>query len=195
MNSVWEFFPSLWTEEACDEIIRMALELPVQRGVVADDDSPDGMFTGHRRSNVRWITRENHWMPLFHQVEKWFAISNRNSFGFDVDWVPNIQFTEYDGSEGGKYDWHLDLHWTDNRPTHRKLSMIVQLSHGHEYEGGDVQFRSEGDEDANDSPDPNMMRSRGSCVIFPSFIPHRVTSTTAGRRFSLVAWMEGPKFR
>ena len=49
MNSVWEFFPSLWTEEACDEIVRMALELPVQRGVVADHDSPDGMFPSHDR--------------------------------------------------------------------------------------------------------------------------------------------------
>ena len=31
MKGVWEFFPSLWTEEACDEIVRMALELPLDR--------------------------------------------------------------------------------------------------------------------------------------------------------------------
>ena len=192
MKGVWEFFPSLWTEEACDEIVRMALELPVERAIIGSDTTgdPDKRPKDHRRSNVRWIHPEHEWMPLFHQVEKWFKISNRGTFGLDIDWVPAIQFTEYHGSEGGKYDWHVDVDWTSQNPTHRKLSMIVQLSHGHEYEGGNIEFKVEAD-----SPDEQLLRSRGSCVIFPSFVNHRVTPTTAGKRYSLVAWIEGPKFR
>ena len=44
-------------------------------------------------------------------------------------------------------------------------------------------------------PDSNELRKKGSILIFPSFVEHRVTPVTKGVRKSLVGWYEGPKFR
>ena len=38
-------------------------------------------------------------------------------------------------------------------------------------------------------------REQGSIIIFPSFVYHRVTPVTHGRRHSLVGWIAGPTFR
>lgn len=37
-------------------------------------------------------------------------------------------------------------------------------------------------------------RTRGSGVLFPSFLAHQVTPVTRGLRRSLVAWAYGPQF-
>ena len=36
---------------------------------------------------------------------------------------------------------------------------------------------------------------RGECLIFPSWLPHKVNPVTSGKRISLVAWIQGPLFK
>jgi PKHD-type hydroxylase len=72
----------------------------------------------------------------------------------------------------------------------RKLSLIIQLTDPSEYEGGDFQFDSD-----IPQPDPAEIKQRGTVIVFPSFLRHRVTPVTSGVRRSLVSWVEGPKFR
>ena len=43
--------------------------------------------------------------------------------------------------------------------------------------------------------DKNIIREKGRVLIFPSFLPHKVTPVTKGVRKSLVTWMEGPAWR
>src|SRR6266705_1166012 len=40
------------------------------------------------------------------------AITNINDrwYGFDLNGYDSFQFTEYDGEQQGKYDWHMDMH-------------------------------------------------------------------------------------
>jgi PKHD-type hydroxylase len=70
------------------------------------------------------------------------------------------------------------------------MSIVIQLTDPSEYEGGDFEI---------DSQYPQLpkeeIREKGSVLVFPSFIPHRVTPVTKGVRRSLVSWIEGPKFR
>ena len=40
-----------------------------------------------------------------------------------------------------------------------------------------------------------QLRQKGTIIIFPSFIRHRVTPVTKGVRKSLVVWVDGPRFR
>jgi PKHD-type hydroxylase len=40
-----------------------------------------------------------------------------------------------------------------------------------------------------------MAQKRGRILFFPSFILHKVHPVTKGVRKSIVAWVEGPKFR
>jgi PKHD-type hydroxylase len=38
-------------------------------------------------------------------------------------------------------------------------------------------------------------KKKGSVLLFPSWILHRVTPVTKGVRKSIVVWVTGPKFR
>ena len=68
--------------------------------------------------------------------------------------------------------------------------MSVALVNGTEYEGGDFEI--------NDlSPKKNIihnvksLKKKGSVIVFPSFVWHRVTPVTKGTRYSLVSWHLG----
>jgi len=62
-----------------------------------------------------------------------------------------------------------------------------------QYKGGELEFRP---------PHPNeekihvcdQILPKGSLVVFPSFVPHRVKPVTEGERYSLVMWNLGNPF-
>ena len=82
----------------------------------------------------------------------------------------------------------------------RKLSMTCQLTDGSEYKGGELEFDFR-------NYDPHMrdeskhriqckeILPKGSIIVFPSFVWHRVKPVTSGTRYSLVVWHLGGPFR
>lgn len=66
--------------------------------------------------------------------------------------------------------------------------MTIQLSDTDAYEGGDLQFMI-------NNKIENTPREKGTIIIFPSFIMHRVTPITKGTRHSIVGWVSGPPYR
>ena len=74
----------------------------------------------------------------------------------------------------------------------RKLTAIIQLSDGEDYEGGDFEFGLT-DKEGNGLIKGN--RTKGCLIIFPAFLSHRVTPITKGKRYSIITWMEGDTFR
>ena len=100
-----------------------------------------------------------------------------------------IQYTEYDAAELGHYDWHQDI--GPGQASARKVSLTVQLSGANEYEGGELQIWNGGDlADAESTP-----RGAGNVVIFPSYMPHRVSPVTRGIRRSFVLWVGGGHYK
>jgi PKHD-type hydroxylase len=89
-------------------------------------------------------------------------------------------------SDGDFFNWHLDF--GAGEISARKLSMTIQLSDPDEYEGGDLQFMI--NEKIVTAP-----REKGTLIIFPSFMIHRVTPIIRGTRQSIVGWVSGPPFR
>ena len=69
----------------------------------------------------------------------------------------------------------------------RKLSICIQLSDPEEYKGGEFQFKS--------LDSPTNYKTKGSILVFPSYNEHQITEITSGTRYSLVGWMEGPRWR
>lgn len=191
MNAMWQMWESRWSPEACDRVIGMGLQLPPVEATIGFNDS-NRTDSDWRRSTIRWVDRWNkQWADVFEDVEAHFHQANHNAFGFELWRLQEMQFTEYDEESNGKYDWHQDLHWTDTKPVHRKLSMVIQLSDSENYEGGNLELRPPDLE----APDASALRNRGTILCFPSLVEHRVTPVTKGKRYSLVAWFEGPKFR
>ena len=69
-----------------------------------------------------------------------------------------------------------------------KVSIIVQLSDPSEYKGGILEINTGGGIKA-------IPQVKGSVVIFPSYLQHRVTPVTSGLRKSLVLWAGGEHYK
>lgn len=143
----------------------------------------------YRRSEVRWIDKNDSNSKFIADLI-WYYVenANRNAFGFDISGIFDIQYTIYKAEDEGKYDWHHDTFWGNDGAYDRKLSVIFQLSDPSDYDGGQFEIDHQ-------YAQPIGFNEKGSVIVFPSFIPHRVTEVTRGTRKSLVAWVEGPKFR
>ena len=79
----------------------------------------------------------------------------------------------------------------------RKISMIVSLSEPTDYEGGQLEFDpiNEDHDSGRNVLECQEIKPRGSVVVFPSFVWHRVKPVTKGTRYSLVIWNIGYPFK
>ncbi|MFN0024975.1 MAG: 2OG-Fe(II) oxygenase [Parvularculaceae bacterium] len=141
---------------------------------------------GYRRSTVAWARRDEGFGWLYDRVWDLARGFNDRFFAFEITGIEKaLQIARYDADVAGGYDWHTDF--GIHEPT-RKLSLSVQLSRPTDYDGGDLEF------DLSSEPTP-AGRDRGLAIAFPSFVRHRVAPVTKGARYSLVAWINGPRYR
>jgi PKHD-type hydroxylase len=147
----------------------------------------DKMATGteaYRRTRVRWLNIVEHGWA--YEIMWAQALQANQLFGFDV--VPlhdTMQLARYDAEEEGFFRWHSD---TVPEDMTRKISISVPLSDSSEFEGGLFEFNENG-------AIRSVPQKAGCPVMFPSWLLHRVSPVTAGRRYSLVAWIRGPAWR
>tara|TARA_R100000329_G_scaffold145388_1_gene130890 strand:- start:1448 stop:2116 length:669 start_codon:yes stop_codon:yes gene_type:complete len=218
-NYYW-YFESALTPKFCDEVIKHANsqqdsfartggykpESPIienfDSGKLTKEEIKD--IKRKRNSNVVWLN--DTW--IYKEIHPYVTMANENAgWNFEWDSSENCQFTKY--KLGQYYDWHVDG-W--DRPYERKdktardhgkirkLSMTCQLTDGSEYTGGELEFDFRGYE-------PNMrdeskhrvqckeILPKGSIIVFPSFVWHRVKPVTKGIRYSLVVWHLGYPFK
>ena len=208
------YFQSVIPPKICDDIIeygksqqeQIALTGGYDPEKVSEDDIKD--VSKKRKSNIvwmndTWIYKEIH--PYIHEANE------KAGWNFDWDWSESCQFTKY--GVGQYYGWHCDS-WEKpysrppladgTRPIDhgkiRKLSVTISLSHPDEYVGGNLEldFRNQVDWDRNKKAAIHScdgIRPRGSIIVFPSFVWHRVAPVTKGTRYSLVIWNLGYPFK
>ena len=83
------------------------------------------------------------------------------------------------------YDWHIDI---GNNAPFRKLTVIIQLSDTKDYDGGHIEL-------LNMKTDNKLFREKGQIIVFPSFVPWRVTKVTKGVRNCIEGWIHGPSYK
>ena len=196
MHNQYQIFTSAFNDQFCDHIISAAKLYPEQGGVVGSIDAATGesssaLIQEIRNSTIRWIDIYAH-REINTILNDYVNAVNSSLFGFDISFGFNsLQYTEYngDGPAPQFYDWHMDCLF-DNAVLDRKLSAVVQLSSPDDYEGG--LFEMEGCARPSFNVEPFL--PRGSLLIFPSYLKHRVLPVTKGLRKSLVTWYNGPKF-
>jgi len=113
---------------------------------------------------------------------------------FHIDRIESIQIIKL--KEGSSYPFHMDL--TKPRrgkgfhQKQRKLSCILSLNNPSEYIGGNFKLQ-----DINTKSINNIQSqlTKGSLLIFPSFIPHSMDEIEHGQRYNIVTWIEGLSFR
>lgn len=190
MQAIWRCYESLWTAEACEQVIELGKRLPMENAKLGNEHG-QSLEDDWRRSKVGWAYPNNRdWEDVYEELNLIFHEANEY-FRFDLGGIPEIQFTEYDSSYKGHYDWHIDTGWLDVGANHRKLTAIVQLTDETEYSGGEFEL----DCLTFSEPLPEKVIKQGTVFVFPSFLRHKVNPVENGTRRSLVAWMEGPKFR
>jgi PKHD-type hydroxylase len=192
MTQWWQYWPRHFSDADCDRLISLAETIQPTEGRIGHgggnvkDDSI-------RRSTIRWINRyDGRFFSFLGSMEILLHHANKNAFGFDLTLFHEIQFTEYHATNEGHYSWHHDTIWEGPQLFQRKLSMVVQLSNPADYDGGRFEMSKE---TCREVPPEDAILPRGTVIIFPSFLHHRVTPVTRGIRKSLVTWMEGPCFR
>lgn len=138
---------------------------------------------GHRSSLLTWISPGQKANWLYHRVALLFLHANR-AYRLALSGLAEpLQFARY--GEAGYFDWHSDMGVHDT--SGRKLSLTVQLVPPERYDGGDLEFLA--------LPGRAAPRDPGTAVLFPAYLPHRVTPVRRGQRLSLVAWAYGPALR
>lgn len=172
------WLPAFLTREECVAVAATADRLRFGEARVV------GGLDYSRRGKVGWLRRSGggeDW--LFERLET-LGRDYAAAIGFDVDGISEpLQVVRY--ARGGHFDWHVDVGAGEERS--RKLTIIVQLTSAHDYEGGDLDF-------CNLVPSI-YHRAMGSVLVFPSILGHRVSAITRGRRQALVAWVDGPPLR
>ncbi len=159
---------------------------PAQDGRIGFDGN-EHVDDDYRRSTIRWLDHQGAENDIAKKIMSYVYDANRECFGVDIWDMFLLQFTEYQASANGKYDWHHDVDFLNRDTFERKLSVVVQLSDPSSYDGGDFEFYN--------MSQPHAFRLQGSIIVFPSFFNHRVTPVTRGTRHSLVTWIDGPKWR
>tara|TARA_R110000796_G_scaffold22635_1_gene65436 strand:+ start:1390 stop:2016 length:627 start_codon:yes stop_codon:yes gene_type:complete len=204
-NYYW-YFKSAIPEHICDDIVKYGHQLQDQIAVTGGYDNKKlnkkqiVNLKKKRNSDVVWM--DDKW--IYKEIHPYIHNANKNA-GWNFDWnhSESCQFTKY--KKGQYYDWHCDS-W--DRPyqkqgdptTHgkiRKLSVTVTLSNPKEYKGGELEF-----DFRNNDPDKKLnirkcteILPKGSLVVFPSFVWHRVCPVKSGERNSLVIWNLGYPFK
>lgn len=200
IKNYYFYFTRVIPEQTCDDIIRFANdqqqliastggknteELQVNKELQKENEQ-------HRNSHISWL--DEPW--IYNEIQPWVHKANEMAeWNFDWDFSETVQFTRYKLNQ--YYHWHADQEaepYNNGHPQQegkiRKLSCTIQLNHPHEYEGGDLQFRTPHGEFTC-----NEIKPKGSICIFPSFVTHRVTTVTSGTRNSLVMWNIGYPYR
>jgi PKHD-type hydroxylase len=184
----WYWFERGFSIDEINRTLELTAKFNYEEAVTFGTDSPNDEI---RKSRLKWINNSHtdaKW--LYSKVLDLVKIANSNLWNFDLISSPeSIQYTEYhDG--GGHYGYHVDI--GPGSASHRKVSLVVQLSDPSEYEGGEFYIQS-------GSPEQEkllkMEQLKGRVLAFPSFMIHGVAPVTKGKRESVVVWVEGPKFK
>ena len=169
-------------EEKIDELRRNLDSKELVDAQVGDNGGIVKKIT--RRSKVFWLPKTDEFIEIYKTFQQLISKCNNDFYQFRLtEMVEQIQYTVYNSEDQGYYDWHIDMGPGKAR---RKLSLVCQLSDPSEYEGGELQINT-----------GNMIvteKEKGTVILFPSYILHRVTPVTKGTRRSLVLWIEGPAF-
>tara|TARA_R110000851_G_scaffold192205_1_gene342932 strand:+ start:590 stop:1213 length:624 start_codon:yes stop_codon:yes gene_type:complete len=205
LENYYYWFKDAIPKHVCDDIIRYGKQLQDQMAVTGGlgekklNKKEIQDLKKKRDSDIVWL--DERW--IYNAVHPYIHQANREAnWNFQWDFSEPCQFTKY--KKGQYYDWHCDS-W--NKPYNvpnaqsngkqRKLSVTLSLSDEKDYSGGELEFDMR-----NTDPDKKAnthilkeIRPKGSLVVFPSHVWHRVKPVKRGVRHSLVIWNLGHPFK
>lgn len=161
---------NLCTTSECNEIIKLYDDKRLE-------EINQGTDSTYRKVKITSVNLNNH-------KEIINAVFEANNYFFNFDLSTKIE------AYFGKYETfhHYNKEHIDSRPLvdendmQRKLSFSLLLNN--DYEGGEISMSG-----------VNLNIGTGDIVVFPSFIPHSVSTVTSGTRYVIFGFCLGPSWR
>jgi PKHD-type hydroxylase len=219
LKNYYYFFQSALSPRICDNILNYGKKHQTEMAITGDGENNIKVkgklnkkdvknIQKKRKSDVVWMN--DNW--IYKEIHPYIHEANRLAgWNFDWDWSESCQFTKY--GVGQYYGWHcdswdepykrpqnIDGTWPSDHGKIRKLSVTISLVEPSEYVGGNLEFDFRNSIDTEwkkgkTTKECVEIRPRGSIIVFPSFVWHRVTPVTKGTRYSLVMWNLGYPFK
>ena len=200
------YFKSALSSRFCDKLIKHSFSKKDETATT--DEFKNKKLTKKRikdlhkkrNSNVVWVNEP--W--IYKEIHPYVYEANKNAgWNFEFDRSETCQFTKY--KKGQFYNWHFDMfdepyNLPNNPNMHgkiRKISVICQLTDPSKYKGGELEFDFRRNSPIKESKTEicTEIQPKGSIVVFPSYVWHRVKPVTSGTRYSLVMWNLGRPFK
>ena len=186
-QSEWWFYEKNVIDESTICKIENYLE---GKDLISNQEMNDAYNKNIRSSEIYWMHQEgdeDELMPIYTEVVYKMRQINDCMWKYRVNgWEP-FQYSQYDESYSGHFNWHIDVHpkFNVDDPDPRKISFSVGLSNINDYDGGDFMIKI----DINEKV---FKLDRGDVIAFPSWMLHKVSPVTRGMRRTLVGWGNGP---
>lgn len=175
----WVEFEKFLSQDECSKIIAQMPDRKMNKAEIGEKGVLNPSIRNNRVCNLDF-NEKTQW--IFQKLEEAIKQCNDSTYGYELlGFFDAIQLLEY--HPGDFYDWHMDF--GNLQFSHRKLSVVIQLTPAYEYEGGTLEFFNNG----------TAPKDQGSLIMFPSFMYHRVNPITKGLRRSLVAWISGHPYK
>tara|TARA_R110000823_G_scaffold287150_1_gene405445 strand:+ start:1526 stop:2143 length:618 start_codon:yes stop_codon:yes gene_type:complete len=197
-NNFWWFSKAL-SEDFCSKVIEKGFEKKPSLATIGEyegkklNPKTKKDLKKKRDSSITFLEEDF----IYKEIDQIINVANFNAgWNFKLDHYQPAQFTVY--GKGQHYNWHVDSssnpysqeHHKNFRGKIRKLSMSISLNDSKEYKGGELLI---------DLSSPmkkeifkiDKLKEKGTAVVFPSHLWHRVTPVTKGVRYSLVVWALG----
>ena len=181
---------NFFTKEDCELITNYCTQLQIRDGTLF---SGENNFS-ERKAKIAFINKvDNYNLWFYNKMNTLIGYYNDNNFGFDLTGYDYMQYAEY--TESCHQNYHMDMNFSLDlnyiSDTLRKLSVVLMLSEpGVDFTGGEFLLNL-----SHESRAENIPLRKGSVVLFPSFIIHKVAPVTSGLRKTIVVWTIGPKFK
>jgi len=203
LPSYYFIFKEAVPTRICDDIIRLGLsltpKLATTRGYNEGEQTKSDLdkLKKKRDSQITWL--DDPW--IYNLVHPVVRLANKHTgWNFEWNWSERAQFTIYRPEH--HYGWHCDSGPGPYKEGPysakiRKISSILILSDRSEYEGGEFEIDPR-HHDPDDGPPLNSsvkhlseIENKGTIVVFPSFVWHRIKPVTKGVRYSVPLWHLG----
>ena len=174
-----------FSDTILDSITKLGEQKQISNAEVFDGDKSEKT----RKTKVSWINENE--LPVSPLTDIIAKVNKKADWNFQLHAFEPFQYSIYEKDD--HYDWHIDSHakpYDDGLI--RKLSFTLCLSD--DYKGGTFELCK-----PNPKPEKHLYKKfdlkKGSMIIFPSFVWHKVNPVMKGIRKSLVGWVVGKQFQ
>lgn len=173
-------FNDILTTEACDSLIKLYTKTEILK-----EPPVIGTGVGAIDTSIRNVKRVI--LPTYKDIGGRLAAAglsaNHQAWKFDITHANQAEFLIY--PSGGRYKSHVDT-FLSHGDDCRKLTVLAFLND--DFKGG--KFYLQNGHERFYPP-----QSKGTVLVFPSFIMHGVEDVEEGTRYSVVCWMVGKFFK